>query len=159
MMPNGQNIILMIRIGMKYVCLHRGKMKDIIIIMVMHGIELNLNFPSDIKNGSIYLILGHIDDVDEVYLNGKLVGSTGSFPPNYQTAYNANRKYPVPLNNFFTDKENVLAVKVYDSRLNGGIVSGDISIMMLETLNLEVNLEGFWKFKLGDDLYLERIRI
>jgi sialate O-acetylesterase len=110
------------------------------------------DFPSDIKNGSIYLILGHIDDVDEVYLNGKLVGSTGSFPPNYQTAYNANRKYPIPVNNFFTHKENILAVKVYDSRLNGGIVSGDISIMMLETLNLEVNLEGLWKFKLGDDL-------
>ena len=109
-------------------------------------------FPKDIDNGSLYIILGYIDDVDEVYLNGKLVGSTGSFPPNYQTAYNANRKYPVPAKNFFTDRENVIAVKVYDSRLAGGIVSGDISIMMLETLNLEINLEGLWKFKLGDDL-------
>jgi sialate O-acetylesterase len=28
-----------------------------------------------------YLDLGFIDDVDEVYINGKRVGRTGSFPP------------------------------------------------------------------------------
>lgn len=108
--------------------------------------------PRNLENGSIYLSLGYIDDVDEVYLNGKLVGTTGSFPPNFQTAYNANRKYPVPSSYFFKDKDNVIAVKVYDSRLGGGIMSGDISIMMLESLRLELNLDGFWKFKLGDDL-------
>ena len=114
--------------------------------------RIHFKLPGSIENGSIYLSLGYIDDVDEVYLNGKLVGASGSFPPNFQTAYNANRKYPVPFTSFHKDKENVIAVKVYDSRLGGGIVSGDISIMMQETLRLEVNLEGFWKFKLGDDL-------
>ena len=99
----------------------------------------------------IYLSLGYIDDVDEVYLNGKLVGSTGSFPPNYGTAYNAIRRYPVPIEYFNKNRENVIAVKVYDSRLSGGILTGDISLMIMESMFFEISLEGFWKFKTGDD--------
>ena len=34
------------------------------------------------ENDNIYLNLGYIDDVDEVYINGILVGFSGSFPPN-----------------------------------------------------------------------------
>lgn len=106
--------------------------------------------PNSIKNKSIYISLGYIDDVDAVYLNGKLIGSTGSFPPDYKTAYNAQRKYPVSANLFNNGGENIIAVRVYDSELSGGILSGDISIVVLESFNLEVNLEGFWKFKTGD---------
>jgi len=108
--------------------------------------------PEEIYNKSSYISLGYIDDVDEAYLNGNLIGSSGSFPPNYETAYNAHRKYPVPSNYFYPGKENVIAVRVYDSRLTGGIVGGDISIMVLESLDMEINLEGYWKFNLGDDL-------
>lgn len=101
---------------------------------------------------SLYISLGYIDDVDEVYLNGELIGATGSFPPKFRTAYNSNRKYPVASELFYTNRKNILAVRVYDSELNGGIVSGDISIQMLETINMEINLEGLWKFHTGDSL-------
>jgi len=107
---------------------------------------------NNIKNKSVYISLGYIDDVDEVYLNGHLIGSSGSFPPNYRTAYNAFRKYPVSPNYFNTDEENVIAVRVYDAQQFGGIVSGEISVMVFESIDLEVNLEGFWKFNIGDDL-------
>lgn len=40
------------------------------------------------SKGMIYLLLGRIDDVNEVYLNGKLLGKSGDFPPKYRTAYN-----------------------------------------------------------------------
>jgi len=108
--------------------------------------------PPHSRNKSIYLSLGYIDDVDEVYLNGHLIGSSGSFPPEFRTAYNAYRKYPVSPDLFNDGKENVIAVRVYDSQLIGGIISGDISVMVFESINLEVNLEGIWKFKPGDDL-------
>ena len=108
--------------------------------------------PSSINKKNVYISLGHIDDVDEVYLNGRLVGSTGTFPPNFRTAYNAFRKYPVSADLFNIGKENTIAVKVYDSQLIGGIVSGDISIMVLETLDMQSSLDGFWRFKIGDDL-------
>ncbi len=106
----------------------------------------------NLKNLSLYVSLGYIDDVDEVYLNGKLIGTTGSFPPNFRTAYNALRRYPVPAGLIKSGKKNVLAVRVYDSQLSGGILSGDISLVALETVNLVKNLDGYWKFKTGDDL-------
>ena len=40
--------------------------------------------PEDLSAFS--LVLGKIDDVDQVFLNGELIGSTGSFHPNYHTA-------------------------------------------------------------------------
>lgn len=48
-----------------------------------------------IKN-SFFLSLGLIDDVAEIFLNGKKIGSSGAFPPNLQTAYNAKVRIPVP---------------------------------------------------------------
>lgn len=112
----------------------------------------HFDFPSDIESKVVYISLGYIDDVDEVYLNGKLVGSTGSFPPDFGTAYNALRRYPVPKELFNQGGENVLSVKVYDSRLTGGIQYGEVAIMIHRLIDLEINLEGLWEFNLGDDL-------
>lgn len=105
------------------------------------------------KNYSIlYLHLGFIDDVDEVYLNGKLIGFSGSFPPGYETAYNAFRRYIIPSQTLNPNGENTIAVRVYDSQLAGGIISGDIGIYTkIYDLTLEINLEGKWKFNTGDD--------
>src|SRR5512145_1485934 len=50
-----------------------------------------ITVPASYKGRMLYLKMGYIDDVDAVYLNGHKIGSTGSFPPNYVTAYNANR--------------------------------------------------------------------
>lgn len=106
----------------------------------------------DIDGASVYLSLGYIDDVDEVYLNGKFIGSSGKFPPDFRTAYNADRKYPVPSRYFHKNGRNVIAVRVYDVTLGGGINSGDIGLYIkgYEFL-VDKNLEGEWKFKLGDE--------
>lgn len=103
-------------------------------------------------NDVIYLILGYIDDVDEVYLNGKLVGVTGSFPPNYTTAYNAYRRYPIPSDMFNLKGKNTIAVRVFDSQLDGGILSGDLGLFKEKSpLILDVNLAGKWKFIAEDN--------
>jgi len=110
------------------------------------------SIPDRINNNSIYISLGYVDDVDEVYLNGHLIGFSGSFPPKYRSAHSALRKYPVSSDLFNFGEENVIAVRVYDSQQFGGIVKGDISIMSLESVNLKVNFNGFWKFQIGDNL-------
>lgn len=105
------------------------------------------------KGRMLYLYLGYIDDVDEVYLNGHKIGSTGGFPPNYVTAFNAERIYFLPEEYINFDGTNLIAVKVYDSYQAGGIVSGEIGIYGGRTsLNFDVNLQTTWKFKPGDDL-------
>ena len=71
-----------------------------------------------------FLVLGYIDDADEVYFNGELIGRSGKFPPNFKTAYNAFRRYQIPNELINYRGNNVIAVKVYDDGLNGGIVNG-----------------------------------
>lgn len=102
---------------------------------------------------SLILNLGYIDDVDEVYFNGHLIGYTGSFPPRYQTAYNALREYKIPKHLINFEGKNLIAVKVYDSEIQGGIIHGDIGIFIdPNPLPLDIDLEGIWKFHLSDDL-------
>jgi sialate O-acetylesterase len=111
------------------------------------------NVSSNYKGRMLYLNMGYIDDVDEVYFNGNKIGSTGSFPPNYNTAYNAERVYYIPEQYINFDAPNLIAVKVYDSFQDGGIVSGDIGLYGGKTsVNLEISLQSEWKFQPGDDL-------
>lgn len=101
---------------------------------------------------SLYLHLGRIDDVDEVYLNGNLIGSTGSFPPNYNTAYHIHRSYILPAVYFNSGGNNIIAVRVFDERLVGGILEGKIGIFELQDeLAPDIPLSGIWKFRPGDN--------
>jgi DUF1680 family protein len=71
------------------------------------------------KAKGIKLNLGKIDDVDQTYFNGKLIGETGSFPPGYITQWEKQRIYTIPEAEVQWDKENVIAVRVYN--LIGGM--------------------------------------
>jgi hypothetical protein len=105
------------------------------------------------KGRMLYLKMGYIDDVDAVYLNGHKIGSSGSFPPNYFTAYNAERTYYIPEQYINFGGSNLITVKVYDSQQAGGIVSGEIGLYGGKTdVRLDINLQTPWKFKIGDDL-------
>jgi hypothetical protein len=115
--------------------------------------RLKFKMPKSFNSKTIVLVLGFVDDVDEVYLNGKLIGFTGSFPPDYETAYNAYRKYPIPIDALNLKGENQLAVRIYDSQLVGGIINGDIGIYAPEQkFSIKHNLEGLWKFHTGDKM-------
>ena len=104
------------------------------------------------KGSKLYIHLGYIDDVDEVYINGHLVGSSGSFPPRFNTAYNAYRKYLIPREYLNFEGENVIAVRVYDVIHGGGIVSGRIGIYVDRgQMYMDVDLQGIWQFKIGDN--------
>lgn len=104
-------------------------------------------------HAGLHIMLGYIDDVDEVFINGVKIGGKGTFPPNFWTAYNAERKYYIPENVLRFDKPNVIAVRVYDAQLDGGIVSGKIGIHAEKnTVPYALNLQGYWKFKIGDNL-------
>jgi len=104
------------------------------------------------NEGHLILHLGRIDDVDEVYLNGEFIGRTGSFPPNYATAFNISRSYPVPASLFNKNGENVIAVRVYDSYASGGIMDGYIGIDNFTKFKHSVWLSGTWQFRISDDM-------
>lgn len=100
----------------------------------------------------LYLVIGNIDDCDEVFINGIMIGKSGNFPPYFETAYDIERKYPIPARVLSDNGNNQLAVRVYDSHLNGGIVRGRIGIYVDEDIEyLNHNLTGLWKFKIGNE--------
>jgi sialate O-acetylesterase len=100
----------------------------------------------------LYLILGYVDDVDQTFINGNLIGIAGGFPPYYRTAYNAFRKYYIPKEFLNKDGNNIIAVRIYDDELDGGIMSGRIGLYAYEGgFEPDVNLSGIWDFKTGDD--------
>lgn len=95
----------------------------------------------------IYLELGQVDDVDEVFVNGVRVGRSGEFPPDFQTAHTHDRRYPVPQALLHDDKPNLIAVRVFDSHLAGGIISGKVRLMInLDERATYQDLRGIWDF-------------
>lgn len=112
--------------------------------------EFTLN--NDHEGLMLYLGLGYIDDVDEVYLNGHKIGSSGSFPPRYQTAYNARRQYHMPGDILNYDGKNVIVVVVYDAQQRGGIVGGDVGIYTTKFgMKVDISLQGKWRFHINDN--------
>ena len=104
-------------------------------------------------NTVIYLLAGRIDDADEVYLNGKLIGKSGKFPPDFETAYNYERKYIIPAGALKANGENVIAIRVYESYNEGGIIDGRTGIYYDEDIDLlSINLSGTWKFHKGNNM-------
>ena len=107
--------------------------------------------PAELKGKRLYLRLGRVDDVDQVFLNGKYLGGKGSFPPRFKTAWDDRRTYKIPPGMLHFGGENVLAVRVYDAGGAGGIVDGPVGIFSrLDVLKLALNLKGPWKFRTGD---------
>lgn len=110
---------------------------------------------ADALRRSPFLLLGRIDDADEVWLNGEPVGWSGRMPPHYQTAAFGFRTYRLPLGLLRTDGPNVLAVRVYDAGLEGGILEGPVALAVPTDQNPDgapvvADLAGDWRFSPGD---------
>ncbi|MEL7587998.1 MAG: glycoside hydrolase [Prolixibacteraceae bacterium] len=99
------------------------------------------------EKANIVLFLGYIDDVDEVFINGQRVGQTGKFFPYFETAHTVERRYVVPAS-LLKRTGNVIAVRVFDAAMDGGIVrAGNFGLFYDQEQNmLSVDLSGAWKF-------------
>lgn len=101
----------------------------------------------------LYLDMGHVDDVDEVYINGVFVGASGNFPPLVETAYDVPRMYPIPAELIHKSGQNLIAVRVYDEYHEGGIMSGELGIFVdIDQEKMEVDLTGYWDFESACDI-------
>lgn len=81
------------------------------------------------------LILGKIDDADQVYLNGKLVGATGNLTNQARARvgtsdeYRAFRGYFLPIGTLKKGQKYVIAIRVLDNGGEGGIYEGPVGII------------------------------
>jgi hypothetical protein len=95
--------------------------------------RIKIKIPSDLKqaaieNKGLMLNLGAIDDAEISFFNGKRIGSTGGFPPQYYSAWNSRRRYRIAIDQIKWDQFNVIAIRVYDAQQGGGMYAGPYAI-------------------------------
>ena len=96
--------------------------------------RIRVMIPSSLKKGitgHIVLDLGPIDDTDETWLNGHFVGKTGFHPKDpggYASQWSTPRRYVVDPKWVLWDKENVIAVRVYNGGDPGGFFERPVRI-------------------------------
>lgn len=100
--------------------------------------RITLTLPSSMKKAdplkkALVIDLGFVDDSDETFLNGKLIGKIGTMPcdpEGYDGKYNFPRRYLVSPSMVRWDNENVIAVRVYNGGDPGGLFGGPIKLHM-----------------------------
>ena len=106
--------------------------------------RISLVLPSSMKKAdplkkALVIDLGYADDCDETFLNGRLIGKTGRMPEDaggYDSRYNFRRFYLVNPSQVKWDKENVIAVRVYNGGDPGGLFGGPVRIRMASVQDL-----------------------
>ena len=102
-----------------------------------------IHIPSSLKDEKLVMVLGRIDNSDRVYVNGTLIGTTGNMPetkgPHGDDSRDEERVYYLPNHLIEWNRNNVIAVQVYNHGERGGIYSGPLGItsqkVYLEYLN------------------------
>lgn len=104
-----------------------------------------------ISVGGVNIRYEYADDVDEVYVNGKVVGKIGEFPPDFKPVYGSSRKFTIPADLIRFDKENLIAIRVYDKSGNGGLKTANIelrSVTPMDDVRLDMQCDDSdWVFQ------------
>ena len=86
--------------------------------------RITFTVPEALRGKELQFIPGQIDDCDETYLNGVLIGKTGDLPPDKikPDTTKIRRAYAFPAEVLKYGQENTLAVRVFDAGGKGGML-------------------------------------
>lgn len=105
--------------------------------------------PGSWAGNELTLSLNVIQDTDETFFNGFKVGSSGVMPPNFTSAESETRRYTVPAEKVRFGDWNLIAVRVYNHKGDGGFVHSGQALLYSQGA---LSLEGKWQFRTGDNL-------
>ncbi len=121
---------------------------------------------------SIQFVIGKVDDTEQTFLNGKLIGQNGEVIPadskfldNFtgdKTAYKIFRKYVLPVTDsrILWDQENTITIRVHDHMGNGGLNNSKPSISMVDLKDFFKILTNNYSFRfLGKDKIQKTIEL
>lgn len=98
----------------------------------------DIDIPKSMLGKPAMILLGTITDSDFVYINGKLVGTTGyQYPP---------RRYNIP-KNLLQDGRNTIVIRVISNNGNGEFTEDKPCEIAIE--NKKIDLKGSWKYHIG----------
>ncbi len=84
----------------------------------------HFSVPADWGQPNESLHIGAIDDMDWVYINGQLVGSTSG-----ERAFEQEREYDLKPGLLKPGADNVIAIRILDTAGKGGIVEGPVELV------------------------------
>ncbi|MFC1569585.1 glycoside hydrolase [bacterium] len=91
-----------------------------------------VTIPKSLNKDKVILVLGRIDDSEEVFFNGIRIARNRSFPARnekvFSDAWQQERFYYVPLHIIRWNAANVIAVHVFDVQHLGGIYEGPVGL-------------------------------
>lgn len=104
--------------------------------------------PQDWEGKAIDLVVEPVDDARVTFINGKLIGGTGTFPPQYRSGLGEKSRFRVPPDVLKFGQINLIAVRTYmrDSRSNF-LVAAPILLAGKQA----IRAEGKWQYRPGDD--------
>jgi len=96
----------------------------------------------NLRREGLGILLGRIGDADETFLNGRKIGGEGLIGRRFVEAPLVERLYPVPDSMVLTRGDNLIAVRVMNSYLQGGIFDhailvGDYNRLLIEKTKRE----------------------
>ncbi len=111
--------------------------------------RISFDLPQGTNKERLVMMLGKIDDVDETFVNGERIGRTGRIRSNgdiaTQNDYQKLRGYDIP-SSLLKEKGNVLAVRVYDGFMDGGIYEGPVGIVTEREFDRIDRQTGQWDY-------------
>ncbi len=116
--------------------------------------RITIEVPAELAAKDLELCLGPVDDFDDTYVNGKLVGRTDKTVPGF---WAKKRIYRIP-KGLIKPGKNVIAVRVWD-HFGGGGFFGLEEELMLRPLEEQRDNEGVYRpdyradYPAGDDPY------
>ena len=120
--------------------------------------RIKFNLPKEFVSQAAYrqyaiFDLAYIDDCDEAYLNGKLIGKCGIMPHEgmEHSAWDAHRVYQVDAEDLKAG-ENMLTVLVWNRRTRGGVYDGPFKLRM-------ANLDDLVTFSFSGDGNADKCRL
>ncbi|MEZ6114247.1 MAG: c-type cytochrome [Pirellulaceae bacterium] len=105
--------------------------------------------PRDWEGNDLTLFVEAVDDAREVYFNGKLIGSLGTFPPEFRSGLGVSLRFKIPANDVLFGEANLVALRVYerDARSNFNVAAP-----VLFGGSQAIRLAGVWQATPGDNL-------
>jgi hypothetical protein len=95
--------------------------------------RLRFRLPLSMRDDSLVLVMNGVDDADETFLNGILVGRSGGFPPHPRSELHSLRIYPLPRH--IRQEFNSLAIRVYDMSDSGGVTGSMFRIVRVDSIS------------------------
>ncbi len=102
------------------------------------------------SNELIGIKIRELKGADEVYLNGSLIGKSGSFPPRYENAFFYDRHYLLNPKKIYFNRPNELELRVYHPNNNQFLIHLNSELSLHEEIQSSVlKSEILWSLAIG----------